>query len=138
MAGKLVNQGKVIMLEAFVNKTAPQALNLKLFKNNHTPTAADDETDYTEADFTGYADVELTEATWSATPGTPSTIAYGTPETFASSADQAAQSVYGWYLTQVTSGKLVAAERFSAAIPFQFDTDSLDVAVTITLADTTD
>ena len=33
----LVNQGEIIMLEALVNKTAPQNLVLRLFQNNVTP-----------------------------------------------------------------------------------------------------
>lgn len=112
MAGVLVNQGETIMLEALVNKTAPQTLVLKLFKNNYTPVETTTEADVTEADFTGYASVSLTPATWATTPGAPSDVTY--PEqTFTSSANQAAQSIYGYYLVQTTSGKLVAAERFT-------------------------
>jgi hypothetical protein len=132
MAGVLVNQGETIMLEALVNKTAPQTLILKLFKNNYTPVEGDTEAAYTEADFTGYASVSLTPATWVTTAGAPSDVTY--PEqTFTSSANQMLQNVYGYYLVQTTSGKLVAAERFSnGPFPIQNNGDAIKVTPKIT------
>jgi hypothetical protein len=132
MAGVLVNQGETIMLEALVNKTAPQTLILKLFKNNYTPVEGDTEAAYTEADFTGYASVSLTPATWVTTAGAPSDVTY--PEqTFTSSANQTLQNVYGYYLVQTTSGKLVAAERFSnGPFPIQNNGDAIKVTPKIT------
>lgn len=112
MAGVLVNQGETIMLEALVNKTAPQSLVLKLFKNNRVPAEADVETDYTEATFTGYASIALTPATWATTAGAPSDVTYP-QQTFTSSAGAQNESVYGYYIIQTTSGKLVCAEKFA-------------------------
>lgn len=108
----VVNQGEAIALEALVNKTAPQNLVLRLFKNNKTPTETDTEADYTEADFTGYAAATLTGASWTSTPGAPSEVSYA-QQTFTSSAGSQSQPVYGYYLTQAISGKLVLAERFT-------------------------
>lgn len=112
MAGVLVNQGETIMLEAFANKTAPQTLVLKLFKNNVTPGETDTEATYTEADFTGYASVSLTPGTWVTTAGAPSDISYP-QQIFTSSAGAQNQNVYGYFIVQTGSGKLVAAERFA-------------------------
>lgn len=112
MAGVLVNQGETIALEALVNKTAPQSLVLKLFKNNITPVEADTEAAYTEADFTGYASIALTPASWVTTAGAPSDVTYP-QQTFLSSAGAQNQNVYGYYIIQTTSGKLIAAERFT-------------------------
>jgi hypothetical protein len=112
MAGVLVNQGETIALEALINKTAPQSLVLKLFKNNVTPAEADTEAGYTEADFTGYGSVALTPATWTTTAGAPSDVSYP-QQIFTSSAGSQNQPVYGYYIVQTTSGKLVAAERFA-------------------------
>lgn len=53
----MVNQGEGIALEALLNKTAPQDLVLKLFKNDYTPVEGSVETDFTVADFTGYTKV---------------------------------------------------------------------------------
>lgn len=112
MAGVLVQQGEGIMLEALVNKTAPESLVLKLFKNDVTPTNAFTEADVVEADFTGYVAVTLTAASWVLTPGTPSVIAFAL-QAFTSSAGAQNQAVYGYWLAQLGSGKMVGAERFS-------------------------
>lgn len=106
------NQGETIMLEALVGKTAGQNLILKLFKSNTTPAEGDTEATYTEADFTGYSAITLTAANWTTTGADPSHADYA-QQTFTSTAGSQNQPVYGYYLVQVTSGKLVWAERFS-------------------------
>jgi hypothetical protein len=106
------NQGEQIALEALVGKTAGQNLVLRLFKSNTTPAESDTEATYTEADFTGYAGITLTAASWSFSGGNPSTLSYA-QQTFTSSAGSQNQPVYGYYFTQVSSGKLVWAERFT-------------------------
>lgn len=112
MALLMVNQGEVILAEAMLNKTAPQDLVLRLFKNDKTPADSDTESGYTEADFTGYAHQDLTASSWVVTGGAPTTCAY--PQvTFTSTAGSQNQPVYGYFLTQVTSGKLMWAERFT-------------------------
>lgn len=108
----LPNQGEKIALEALVAKTAGQNLILKLFKSNTTPGETDTEATYTEADFTGYSAITLTAANWSVSEGAPSEASYA-QQTFTSTAGSQNQPVYGYYLVQVTSGKLVWAERFS-------------------------
>ena len=110
MAGMLVNQGETIMLEALVNKTAPQSLVLKLFTNDKTPAEGDAAGAYTEASGNGYASVALTPASWTTAAGAPSQVEY--PQvTFTFTG--ALGSVYGYFIVQTTSGLLVAAERFS-------------------------
>ena len=108
----LPNQGEQITLEAMVGKTAGQNLVLRLFKSNTTPDESTTEASVTEANFTGYSAITLTAASWSYTAGDPGTIAYA-QQTFTSSAGSQSQAVYGYYLTQVTSGKLVWIERFT-------------------------
>jgi hypothetical protein len=130
-AGILVNQGEDIMLQAVVNKLAGQNLVLKLFKSNTTPAEADTEASYTEADFTGYSAITLTGASWTATPGAPSQVTYA-EQTFTSSADQTAQTIYGYMLVQVTSAKLVAVERFASSYVIQNNGDAIKVTPKIT------
>jgi hypothetical protein len=122
------NQGEAIALEALVNKTAAQNLVLRLFKNNKTPSETDTEADYTEADFTGYSAPTLTGASWVSTPGAPSQVAYA-EQTFSSSAGSQSQPVYGYYLTQASSGKLVWAERFTAG-PYTITNNGDQIKVT--------
>lgn len=108
----VVNQGEEIALNALLNKTAPENLDLVLFKSNTTPAETDTEGTYTAADFTGYALIQLTAASWTTTPGAPTESAYP-QQTFTSSAGSQNQNVYGYYVKQRTSGKLVWVERFS-------------------------
>lgn len=129
MALVLVDQAENIVLEAIVNKTAAQSLVLRLFKNNVTPGKTDTEATYTEADFTGYSSIALAGASWGAASG--GTIAFA-KQTFTSSAGSQNQSVYGYYITQTTSGKLMWAERFSDG-PYVIvnNSDKIDVTPTI-------
>ena len=83
-------------------------VKVHLFSNNVTPTNADSLATYTEANFTGYA--AATASGWSAA-GLTGHVASTTanPVTFTLTAGS--QNVYGYYLTDSTSGKLYAAER---------------------------
>ena len=122
------NQGETIALEALLNKTAGQNVKLKLFKSNTTPAETDTEASYTEATFTGYADVTLSGASWTMTGGAPGIAAYA-EQTFLSTANQATQSIYGYYYVQVTSGKAIAAERFSDG-PYAITNNGDNIKVT--------
>jgi hypothetical protein len=109
MALLFPDQGENMALEMIVNKTAPQSLVLRLFSNNVTPGESDTEATYTECSGSGYAAINLTGATWGAAAA--GSIAYA-EQTFTFNA---ALTAYGYYITQVTSGKLLYAERFSDA-----------------------
>jgi hypothetical protein len=127
------NNGEGDMLAAITAKAAAENLVLRLFKSNTTPAEGDTTASYTEADFTGYTPLTLTPASWVVSEGAPSDATY--PQvTFASTADQAAQSVYGYYLTRVTSGRIAWAERFADG-PYAIvnNTDQIKVTPKITL-----
>lgn len=128
-----VNQGTKLILEAIINKTAGQNLVLKLYKSNTTPAVGDTEASYTEATFTGYAAVTLAGASWTTASANPSTASYAA-QTFTSTANQTAQIIYGYYLVQLASGKLIAAERFTSAVTIQNNTDSITVTPALTQA----
>lgn len=127
------NQGEQLMLEAIANKTAPQDLDLCLFKNDYTPVEGTTEASVTAATFTGYAVIQLTAASWTVTPGNPSSMAYA-QQTFTSTAGSQNEAIYGYYLKQRTSGKLVWAERFTDG-PYTIvnNGDAIKVTPTITL-----
>ena len=129
MALLLPNQGEGIALEALVNKTAPQNLVLRLYKSNTTPGETDTEATYTEADFTGYSALTLTGGSWTTGTGT---VSYA-QQTFTSSAGSQNQNVYGYYLTQATSGKLVWVERFSDG-PYNIVNNGDEIKVTPTIS----
>jgi hypothetical protein len=135
MAGVLVNNGEDRMLGLLVNKSGYSlaTLQLRLFKSNTTPAETDTAGTYTEADFTGYASVQMASADWTLTPGAPSQ-AVGAQKSFTSSADQSAQTIYGYYLTENGSNALVAAERFAASASVANNGDIVKVTPTLTQA----
>jgi hypothetical protein len=132
MALVVPNGGEVIALSYLVNKATPENLVLRLFESNTTPAETDVVGTYTEATFTGYAAVTLTGANWTVTPGAPSSASYA-QQTFTSSAGNQAKSVYGYYLTRLSSADLVYAERFSDG-PYAIvnNGDSVKVTPTVT------
>lgn len=129
MAGVLVNKGEERMLAFLVNKSGYtlRDLVLCLYKSNTTPAEADTLATYTEADFTGYTNITLVSADWTIAAGAPST-ATGAAQTFTSTANQAAQNIYGYFLKTATDNELIAAERFTTApIVIQNDGDSIQI-----------
>ena len=114
MALNVPHTGENVILEAMVNKTAPQNLVLHLYINNITPSDTDTTATYTEATFTGYAAITLTGASWNA--ASLGVIAYSAQQTFTCSG-ASSNSVYGYYVTQTTSTILVWSERDVSA-PF--------------------
>lgn len=126
MALVVPNQGEQIALEAFVGKTAGQNLVLRLYTNDITPGETNTEATYTEASGNGYAAKTLTAASWTFTAGAPSNVAYA-EQTFTFTG--ALGNVYGYYFTQVSSGLLVWAERFTSA-PFNIANNGDQIKIT--------
>lgn len=120
------NQGEDLALKAFLNHTAPQNQELKLYTNNITPAETDVEGGYTEAAGNGYADIALTGSSWVLTPGAPTEAAYP-QQTYTFTG--ALGNVYGYYVTQVTSGKLLWAERFSDG-PYNIQNNGDQIKIT--------
>lgn len=134
MTGVVTNGGKGIIGDYSVNKQATsQNLILKLFKNDFTPVLGSVVGDLTEATFTGYSAITLTGASWTNTPGDPVTMSYA-EQTFTSSADQTAQSIYGYYLVRATGGELIIAERFTGgAVTIQNNGDAIRITPSFTV-----
>ena len=88
---------------------------LKLFKNDYTPTTVSTLGNFTEADFTSYASVTLSQTSWS------SATTNGLGKAESSYAQQSwtcgsvGNTVYGYYVQSDTSSELLWAERFGSA-----------------------
>lgn len=120
------NASEVIIMENFLNKSAPQDLVLKLYSSDTTPAETDTEATYTETTGGGYADVSLTAASWVVTPGAPTSAAY--PEitfTFTGTVG----NVYGYYVVQAVSGALMWSERFTNG-PFNIQNNGDEIRIT--------
>lgn len=124
-------------------------LDLKLFKNDVISGLTDpqiealDETDFTEADFTGYADVAIAgenqgvSSDWTITPEDPSE-AVAPQATFESSADQTPQTIYGYYVVKASGGALQWFEYFPSPQVIENDNDAILITPKFTLKDETD
>jgi len=131
MAGVFPNAAEDLVLKLLINQASPQSLVLKLFTNDVTPGETDTEATYTEASGHGYAPATLTPGTWTVTTGFPSQAAYPA-QTFTFTGPLG--NVYGYYLTQVSSGKLLVAERFQdAPLVVANNGDEIRVSVAMTL-----
>jgi hypothetical protein len=128
MALKLVDQGEVDALKAFLNIDPAEDLVLRLYQNNKVPADADTEANYTEADFVGYAEIALDADDWTVTPGNP-TEAEQSDQTFTSTAAAQDQDIYGYYVVGASSGRLKWAERFADG---PYDIQNIGDAITVT------
>ena len=133
MALLVPTNGEGDMLRFMLNFSAPENLVLRLYQNNVTPSETDVAATYTEATFTGYASATLTGASWTVNEGAPSDASYA-QQSFTSSAAQAVQQIYGYFLTRVTSGRIGWSERFTdGPYPVSNNGDVVRVTPAITL-----
>ncbi len=131
MALLVPSAAEEVMFKNILNITAPQTLKLKLYSNNYTPIEASVEGDFTEAAGFGYAEVSLTPGSWVVTPGNPTSAAFP-QQTFTFTG--ALGNVYGYYIVQTTSGKIMWAEKFTDG-PYNIvnNGDQIKITLSITL-----
>jgi len=111
MSLTVVDQAEAIILKLITNKlTTTEDLVLRLFTNNLTVAETNTESSVTEASGNGYSAITLTGASWTVSGTAPTQIAYA-QQTFTFTG--ALGNVYGYYLTQASSGKMIVVEKFS-------------------------
>jgi hypothetical protein len=105
---------EVTMLQKILN----QDLYLRLYSNNVTPANGDTAASYTEVAGGGYSQFTLTYANWTITGGNPTVALYSNFQDWNfTGTTNAPGTVYGYYVVQVSDGKLVYSERFPV-VPF--------------------
>lgn len=130
------HQAEEIMLDLLlaVNYT------LRLYKNDVTAGKTEaqlealTEASFTEASFTGYAAKALTGGSWVTTQADPSTGTYAS-QTFASTANQTAQPIYGYSLHRTSDNKLMWFEDFAGPLTISLNGDTIAITPTLTLDD---
>lgn len=131
MAAIMPDEGLLRMLEYVLNKSSQGNLKLKLFKNNYTPVGGSVLADFTEVTLTGYAAVTLTGSSWTtATVANVVTASYAA-QTFTFSAT--GETVYGYYITDNGSTKVLWAERLGS--PYVVPGGGGSVTITPTISD---
>jgi len=126
--------------KAFLDLVLGVNYTLRLFVNDVTDgltagqVEALDEGDFTECTFLGYAPVTLAGGGWVAAEGDPGTAVYA-KQTFASSATQPGQTVYGYYATRTSDGALMWFEEFAAPVTVDTNRQFIRVTPRLTLTD---
>jgi len=112
------DEGGLVLLEwvIFTEDFSALEVVLRLFRANYVPAANTTLSSFTEADFTGYAEIVLDRDQWQA-PVTLEGRAYtqyqSAPQQWTCGAT--GNTIYGWYLVETSAGVVLAAEAF--AIP---------------------
>lgn len=132
------DEGEAVALAAMLGKTvAATPLTLRLFSNNHTPAHGDTNASYTEVTGGGYAAFALTGASWTVTPGSPSTAAYAAHSFAFTGATTAPGTIYGYYITDANNKVIVAQLLDSPPFTPVTNGDAVVVTPQITLASVT-
>ena len=94
--------------------------------------------DFTEASFSGYAAATLTGGSWAAASGTsPAYTTYAT-QGFVSSASQPVQTIYGYFVTRVSTNTLAWFEPFASPVDISGADQFIEVTPRLTMKDTQD
>lgn len=117
-AGLLPSEGIGDLLEYMIKRAISGVLpwELRLFKNDLTPTPATVLADLTEANFGGYSRLTMTRATWT-TPTVVSGCAHSNWDTVATVWDVTAgpsQTIYGYAYVDASLGVLRFIQRFDS------------------------
>lgn len=107
--------------------TSTETLKMKLYSNNVIPVATSVAGDFTEVTGGGYAEKSLNASSWTISGKVASSNAQ--LFTFTSNVGQ----IYGYYLVGATSGKLIAAEKFTSG-PFNIANNGDSITVTATIS----
>lgn len=135
--------------EAHLRRILDPDMELKLFTNDvidgltAEQVEALDETDFTEATFSGYAAVPIAgenqgvSSDWTITPEDP-TEAVAPQQTFESDADQTPETVYGYYVVRDYDGGLEWFEYLTSPQVVENNNDTIKVTPRFTYRDETD
>lgn len=107
-----------VEIEVLTNIVTPD-LQLKLYSNNKTPLGNDVAADYVQVVGGGYLAKDLEFAIWTFESGDPSVTYYTTQTWIFTGATNAPSTIFGYFITRVSDGKLITAERFPVSVvPF--------------------
>jgi hypothetical protein len=126
------NTGEVIALKYLVNKDGlTENLVYNFFATNITPAETDTAASYTPAAGGGYAPITMTGSSWTVTGGAPSSATYAQQTYTFTGPLTTNTTIYGYYVTRVTSLDLVLAETFTSFTPAA-NGDNIKLTPTIT------
>jgi len=112
----LHHEGKPKQLDAIIGVLG-SGLRVRLFKNNFTPAATNVLADFTEANFTGYAEQTPVYGA-AALNGNNNAQATAAALTFTMGTPGTTNTIYGWYEVDGSNGKVLYSERFGSPLSF--------------------
>jgi len=108
----------VVEVETLIEILTP-AHTLRIYGNNYTPIPTSVAVNFTEIAGGGYVSKPITFAGWTIVAGSPSLATYNGQLWLFSGVIDAPGTIYGYYITRNSDGKLLLAERFPPAnVPF--------------------
>ena len=127
MALVVPDEGEIELLKKLLKNTADtEDYLLRLYQNNYTPSGATVIADFTEANFTNYAEKTVARNDW-ATPTTNLSNKAESSVTVQSwTCGTVGNTIYGYYVICSVSGKVLWAEKF-ASTRIIADSDILNV-----------
>ena len=110
------DEGEIELLrKMLIDLTDTEAYSLRLYQNNYAPSSSTTATDFTEADFDGYAPITFNRTDWA----TPTIDIYSEANTTAPqqawTCGTFTNTIWGYYVLGNTSGKVLWAEKFAAS-----------------------
>jgi len=109
---------------------------LHLFKNSYVPQDSSSLSNFTEADFDGYADKALAQASWESVSLNTNDKAESSYSQQSWTCGASGNTIYGYYITGNTSGELLWAEKFGSSKALT-NGDILNLIPVITLSNDT-
>lgn len=116
MPMKIPNAAELEIITAILTP----AHTIRLYSNNKTPADGDTAAAYTEVFGGGYANSPLVFANWNIVAGTPTIATYNASKQWVFTGPTGGpNTIYGYYVTRNSDGKLAWAERFpNTLVPF--------------------
>ena len=132
MAFIMPDEGELWLLEEIQTAAILNGQNLRLFKNNITPSSISVIGDFTEADYSGYAGVTTVSFASATEVSNKAQITDAAARGFTHNGGGTANTVYGYYY-ESGSGKLILAEAFSSPVTMASFGDNVSVQLTVKL-----
>ena len=102
-----------LLTKLLINTTDTENYLLRLYKNSYSPSGSTVIGDFTEADFTTYAEKTLARGDW-ASPSTVANKAESSVTAQSWTCGASGNTVYGYYVVGATSGVCLWAEEFAS------------------------
>jgi len=122
--------GELVALASWLAGVAP-TLTMRLYKNNYTPVDASILTDFTEANFSGYAAVGITMGSPSEVSNKAKSVATA-PAVYTHNGGGTANTIYGYYIHDTVLNQLMWAERFGSSQIMTNNGDQISVTAVLT------